>query len=172
MIWLLILLQIAQPDLDLPVGPDNYRPGAPGVIPPESNEDPRDEPAPVFYGEEISAEDATIVYVIDISGSMKSEERMIKAKAEAKRSISALPESFRFNVYSFQCAIRQLWPEMKRADQAAKADALAFVESLKAFGATATGPGIAQALSDKETTTLVVLTDGIPSCGAGTVDDQ
>ena len=47
-----------QPDLDLPVVPEHYDPEnpAPGPVPPSADaddpDDPRDEPVPIFFGEE------------------------------------------------------------------------------------------------------------------------
>lgn len=63
---------------DLPVQPPEFKrpeankgPGVPGPLeePEPEGEDPRDAPAPVFFGEEIDGTD-TIVYVLDRSGSM------------------------------------------------------------------------------------------------------
>lgn len=160
----------SQPDLDLPVHVQNYLPGAPGVIPPdEPPDDPRDEPPPVFFGEEIESESDTIIYVIDTSGSMRrgqSPDRIERAITETVKSIRGLPSSFRFNVISYSCTIPKLWPSLRRADEANKAEAIAYVEGLYAHSGTATGPAVASALSDREVQSVVLLTDGAPNCGA------
>jgi secreted protein with Ig-like and vWFA domain len=170
--WI-VQAQDHQPALDLPERPENYvrlpaPPPAPVPAPPAAP--PPEEPAPIFYGEEIESPNATIVYVLDVSGSMLKHDRIKKAQTEATRSIAGLPESFRFNVVTFSCTTKRLWPSLRRADHAAKAEASAFVRSLVPYGATATGPGTALALSDKQVQAVALLTDGIPSCGGLGVD--
>src|SRR5690606_3319799 len=71
-----------QPDLDLPVLPDTYHPDRLAPLPPtpEEGPDPRDEPVPMFYGEEIASESQSLVYVIDLSGSMDYGTRLETAR--------------------------------------------------------------------------------------------
>lgn len=187
--WLLVMSAIAyllvayspaigqelprQPDLDLPVLPEGYAPGAPGaLIPPdepEDSDDPRDEPPPVFYGEEIEGTGDSLVYVIDFSCSMNVEGREEKAEAEFERSVSGLAPSMRFGVVLYSCQLL-CWP-MEQATPAAKAGAIAFVKGWGPNSGTATGPAVAQGLElDRECTTLVLLTDGEPNCGADGTD--
>lgn len=159
-----------QPDLDLPTSPQNYGPNAQGVpVRPDNGDDPRDEPAPIFFGEEIDSENDTLIYVVDLSGSMGGKtggSRLNKAKRETARSIAGLPPSIKFNIVTYQCFMTRLWPQLMPADGANKATALAWVESWGAGGGTATGPATAFALSDREVQSIALLTDGAPNCGA------
>lgn len=150
------------PGLDLPVSPETFIEPAPWIDPPE---DPKDEPAPIFYGEEIESENSTIVYVIDISGSMKRDDRIGRAKQETIRSIQSLSPSIRFNVISFSCEIRTWSNSLRNADTGNKASARAWIDSLRAGGGTGTAPGVCLALSDRQVMSVVLLTDGAPGCG-------
>ena len=179
-------------DLDLPVPSPQFmaqfnvpalKRGPLGVeLPPQPPHipDPKDGDAPTFYGEEIPSENDTIFYVIDRSGSMswgygsyvgmdgsvKSGPKMDRAKAEIIRSILGLSQNFKFNIVAFDCAT-QLWRNgLSPADDANKQAAIAWVQNLVPFGATATGPAAALALGDKENMSVVLLTDGAPNCGA------
>lgn len=143
-------------------------------------DDPRDEPPPVIYGEEIDSENDTIFYVIDRSGSMDWDEasytdldgsrrrgnRMERAKIELARSILGLSQNFRFNVLAYDCSNFQWRRSLQPANDANKSSALAWVRALQPGGATGTGPAVAQALySDRDNMSVVLLTDGEPNCG-------
>ncbi len=158
-----------QPDLDLPVLPDTYHPDRLAPVPPTPDEgrDPRDEPVPIFYGEEIASESQSLVYVIDLSGSMDYGTRLETAREQFRRSVSALAPSFRFNVIVFDCAILAWSPSTRPATPEHKAQAIGWVEALvPQGGGTATGPAVAKALEEKENLAVVLLTDGDPNCGA------
>jgi len=50
-------------DLDLPVSPENKTIQVPSLPPiPLPADDPQDEPSPTIYGEEIEAENGTLIY--------------------------------------------------------------------------------------------------------------
>lgn len=162
-----------QPDLDLPIVPEHYDPTnpAPGPVPPSPDEgdrlDPRDEPAPIFFGEEIETPSDSLVYVIDFSCSMYNEARDVKAKAEFAKSVSGLPPALRFNVIVYSCQLTAWSPDMRLASDANKQAAIAFVESKNPSNGTATGPAVAMALLlDTSNKAIVLLTDGEPNCGA------
>lgn len=153
------------PTLDLPVSPHYHN--ANGTVPvPDDHDDPKDEPPPVFFGEEIESENDTLVYVLDISGSMGQEDRLLRAKREAEKSIKGLSPNIRFNVVSYSCEIKRLWRELQHATDSAKAEACAYIGTLGASGGTGTGPAVALGLSDKEVQAVALLTDGAPNCGA------
>jgi hypothetical protein len=167
-------------DLDLPIMVP-VQPNPPLPIEDDGDEDdPRDEPPPVIYGEEIDTEGDTIFYVIDISGSMSidsqpytgldgstmSGDRMTRAKVELIRSITGLSRNFSFNIVAFDCGTRIWAPDMKEANDGNKASAIAWVNTLQPTGATGTGPAVALALANKENKSVVLLTDGAPNCGA------
>jgi hypothetical protein len=170
-------------DIDLPLTEPAYT-GDPVKPPPADDptgDDPRDEPPPTIYGEEIDSETSTIIYVIDISGSMDWDEqsyttfegrrgngtRMERAKAELMRSISALSRNFKFNCIAYDCGTYQWQRELKTADDGNKASALGWTRALQPQGATGTGPATALALGEDRTNkSVVLLTDGAPNCGA------
>lgn len=171
--------------LDLPMGAPVY--GKPAVAPaapwvPEQNtddgDDPRDTPPPTFFGEDLEAETDSILYVIDNSGSMSivsnpfedqngqiiaSGNRLDRAKAELKRSIGGLPESFYFNIFFYdECAMA--WQATKQpATDANKSAAFAWIDAVQPDGWTNTGFAVQTALADKENTQIVLLSDGAPN---------
>ncbi|MCW8140010.1 MAG: VWA domain-containing protein [Planctomycetota bacterium] len=178
----------APTDLDLPLEkpvciaptPTPTPPGPPPTPDDGDRDDPRDEPPPVIYGEEITSENDTIVYVLDRSGSMdwddasftdldgnrRTGNRMERAKVELSRSIQGLSRNFRFNVIAFDCATHQWQRRLQEANDTNKAAALAWVRRLSPGGATGTGPAVALALySDRDNKSVVLLTDGEPNCG-------
>lgn len=169
---LVLLLGLAFTDLDLPVSPFGPKPEHKPTLPPiptTEPDDPHDEPPPVFFGEEIDSSNNTLVYVIDTSGSMsrgKPRTRLERAKEETCKSIAALSPAIRFNVVSYDCSIKALWPAMRPANDPAKQAACAWVQQLVDLGGTGTGPAVALALSDREVMAVALLTDGAPTCGA------
>jgi hypothetical protein len=130
-------------------------------------DDPRDEPPPVFFGEEIDTESDSIFYVIDFSCSMGHEDRMEKAKAEFARSVAGLPPSMNFNVLAYNCQLMVWRPSMQPANEANKASAIAYIEARHPASGTGTGPAVALGLrTDPANMSVVLLTDGGPNCGA------
>jgi hypothetical protein len=183
-------------DLDLPVEKPVKReavPPPPAPIAPEPGPPTNgDDTPPTFYGTQIRSENQTIIYVIDISNSMSSNiaqyvdatgfltsgSRLDRAKAELLKSIQMLPPSFRFNVFSYNCAVKQWQPQTVPADTDNKNGACVWVMSMTTddqlpsgeqthLGGTATGPAVALALQDKSNKLVMLLTDGRPNCGAG-----
>ncbi len=143
--------------------------------------DPRDATPPIFYGEEIDAEESSICYVLDISGSMMTDfqplaeawdgwapegARWHRAFLELQKSIQGLAENFRFSVVLFDCRCQAWRLECMQATDEAKKAALAWVKARPPNGgATGTGPCTAFALAIKASA-YVLLTDGAPNCGA------
>lgn len=158
-----------QPDLDLPILPAAYDPRLQPPAPAPTDDgtgDPRDEPLPVFYGEEITTEGGSLIYVLDFSGSMSYGTRLATVKDQFRRSVSQLPPTFRLNVVLYDCSLLQWAPSAREATLENKADAIAWVEGLEPVGGgTATGPAVALALAEKENLSVVLLTDGDPNCG-------
>jgi hypothetical protein len=172
--WLELDLGLpSQPDLDLPIVPEHYDPKspAPGPVPPSAAAgdvaDPRDEPVPVFFGEEIETPSDSLVYVIDFSCSMYNEGRDQKAKAEFARSVGGLPPSLRFNVVVYSCELLVWSPSLRPASDENKQAAIDFVTGRHPMSGTATGPAVGLALrQDTANKAVVLLTDGEPNCGA------
>jgi len=178
--------------MDLPVSPvkignsigENSQPPEPEPDDDDDGKDPRDTPPPVIYGEEIDAENDTIIYIIDRScsmawdiqvlvsedGSLSIGNRMERAKAELTRSIMALSDNFKFNVLSYDCGMSQFSNQMVEATASNKQAARAWINGLQPGGATGTGPATSVALALKDNKTVVLLTDGAPNCGAPTMD--
>jgi len=151
-------------------------PGQPSDQDPAS--DPSDEPPPTFFGEEISTRGESIIYVIDHSGSMsimaepfvdeggavvENGSRLDRAKAELRRSISALPASFSFNVIFFDECTSNCWNEKQRATAENKANAFAWIDAVQPDGWTNTALATTTALGDKQNTSVVLLSDGSPN---------
>jgi hypothetical protein len=174
-------------DLDLPLEAPILVTPTPVPAPPEpvpieddgDEDDPRDEPPPVIYGEEIDSENDTIVYVIDRSGSMDWDEasftdldgnrrfgnRMERAKCELQRSVVGLSRNFTFNIIAFDCSTFMWRNTMQEANDANKAAAVAWIRGLWPGGATGTGPATALGLEQRDNMSVVLLTDGEPNCG-------
>lgn len=167
-----------RPPIDLPFEQPSDEPtekNYPQPIEPEEPEEP-----PTFGGEPIPTENQTIFYVVDTSCSMgwdsrsyvdddgntRSGPRIDRAKAELRKSILALPKSFRFNLLGYGCSIRMFQGSMVRATPPNKGAAIGWVNGLYPSDGTMTGPATARALSDKENKSVVLLTDGSPNCGA------
>jgi hypothetical protein len=160
--------------------PPNQEP--PVTIPTEEDtddgDDPRDTPPPTFFGEEIDAEKDSIIYVIDQSGSMSlsidpfedqngeivtSGNRLDRAKAELKRSIGALPETFYFNVVFYDECVSSCWSAKQQATTANKQAAFSWIDAIQPDGWTNTGLAVQSALTDKDNKAIVLLSDGSPN---------
>tara|TARA_Y100000590_G_scaffold419755_1_gene521775 strand:- start:7420 stop:8178 length:759 start_codon:yes stop_codon:yes gene_type:complete len=160
-------------DIDLPVGEPRSPEEMADVIDPEEDDPPK------LYDEDLPTEELSIIYVIDVSGSMwhscppytgldgtsTTGNRLDRAKVEVIRSISALTENYTFNIISYHCALTQWRPQRAKAVEPNKSDAYGWVMLLRPGGGTGTGPAAALALSDKENYTVALLSDGWPGCG-------
>lgn len=171
------IVGLARPDLRAPTDLP------PGTKPTQPADDPRDEPPPVFFGEEIEGDGSSVIYVIDNSGSMSlsvepfqdengqivsTGNRLDRAKMELRRSISSLPENFFFNVIFYDECTMHCWPGKQQATAANKATAFAWIASVQPDGWTNSGMAVAEALRDKANTSVVLLSDGSPNfldCG-------
>ena len=144
----------------------------------DDGDDPRDTPPPVFFGEEIDTEKDSIIYVIDQSGSMSLKidpfedqngnivdggNRLDRAKAELKRSIGALPETFFFNVFFYDECVASCWAKKQPATTANKQAAFSWIDAIQPDGWTNTGLAVQSALVDKDNQTVVLLSDGSPN---------
>jgi hypothetical protein len=175
----------ADSTLDLPVDKPPTKKTRPPVGPPEDTEDGR----PHFYGQEIRSENATIFYVIDISGSMaydlaeyvtpdgnvRTGSRLDRAKAELMRSVLSLPPNFKFDMLAYDCSSYVWQPDLVPANTPNKADAVRWTNALMPGGGTGTGPATALVLRTKNLKLAVLLTDGAPNCylggATGSLDD-
>jgi Ca-activated chloride channel family protein len=98
----------------------------------------------------VPKEQATIVLVMDVSGSMNATDvrptRLVSSQRAATTFVEQLPEKFRVGIVSFASTAQTL--TRPTSDRAAAYDAIA---SLHAEGATAMGDGIERALDVKRT---------------------
>jgi hypothetical protein len=157
--------------LDTPVGPPEKPVVVLPIDPPPPQEDPKDEPV-YFFGEELRSETSSVIFVIDISGSMQQSAytiengysnppKIVPAKRELRSAIRALPKHWTFDIVAYDDNTFLWRSEMTLASDEAKASAEAWVEALQPFGATGTGPAVSLALAlDRENQYLVLLTDG------------
>jgi hypothetical protein len=170
-------------DIDLPLDkPILKQPPKPiDPPPPPPPPPPVEPPPPTIYGKDLKSENGTIIYVLDISGSMGWDmgqyttpdgktamgNKLDRAKAELVKSVMSLPKNFKFNMVAFDCGVFQWQGSMVVADDGNKNTAIGWIMALQPQGATGTGPATTAGLSDKTNKLVVLLTDGAPNCGAG-----
>ena len=175
--------------LDLPIDKpvrgralqDPNQPEQPPEAPePEPEPDPVAEEPPTFFGEEIEAPTDAIIYVVDRSNSMHQKvgpfvgldgnvigggNRFDRARVALKRSIADLSDNFTFNIVFYDHCIYIWKPARVEANDENKAQAFAFLDSVRpnVYGWTNIGLATYAALEDKENKTVVLLTDGSPN---------
>jgi hypothetical protein len=182
-------LPVTQPPLAAPQKPPQPPAPPPAPTPPPATPqnptptappDPTT-PPPTIYGKDLTSENGTCYYVIDISGSMgwdmgqytapdgstQTGDRLQRAQAEMVKSVTSLPASFKFNMMAFDCETYTWQDSLQPADDAHKQAATGWINALQPEDATGTGPGMALALQLKQSMLYVLLTDGAPNCGAG-----
>lgn len=120
-------------------------------------------PAAQVERSQITAKD--VIFVVDTSGSMAGDK--IKQARDALRFVvNNLNDADRFNIISFNSVITRLADRLQPASQRAKG--LAFVDGLTATGSTNIQDALLDALKDvdrERPTTLIFLTDGLPTVG-------
>lgn len=161
----------AAQSFDLPVGGGN--------IPAEDPADPPVEDAPpTFYDEEIPDTSDSVIYVVDRSSSMllpvspfigedgevvTDGSRLDLVKAEIRRSIASLPDTFTFNIIIY-CECIEAWRAARvPATPANKTAALGWVAAIEPWGWTNTGGAASTALDDRGNEVVLLLSDGAPN---------
>jgi len=93
----------------------------------------------------VPREEATIVIIIDVSGSMTSDDvkpsRIGAAQESARRFVAALPPKFRVGLIAFSSTVRVLAPPTQDREQVRLG-----IDSLKANGGTAMGDALITAV--------------------------
>ncbi len=142
----------------------------------------------------------SIVYVVDVSGSMKAsmtnpryngpvpdpapageESRMEASKKELVKALKELPKGTMFNIVYYSFVAQLYSPKMVEANDAKIKDAIKFVEGLAAEGATniyeamevafsLAGRGTIDRYYDLKVETVFLLTDGEPQLPNGVED--
>jgi Ca-activated chloride channel homolog len=129
-------------------------------------------PSVEVENDEVVARD--VVLVVDISGSMKGD-KMEQARAAARYVVEALNPDDRFAVVAFSSASEAWAGELQPAGEKNRADALAWIDDLRANGSTDINRALLEALAllapDANETAVgrpgyvLFLTDGQPTLG-------
>lgn len=190
---LVLVLFLSGGGFDLPVAPppppkietaDDQRKrneDPPLPPPPPEPEDPPDVPPPVIFGEALEGV-TSLVYVVDMSGSMSAEmlspfvdltgrsvtgTRLKFAQTEVIKSLRGLDPSYSYDVEFFECQqifahsqargmLLPATPGQVRRDER-------WVQERAAWGGTGTGSAVVRALL-LEPDAVVLITDGHPGC--------
>jgi hypothetical protein len=111
-----------------------------------------------FFG--IRAQGQLFLYVVDCSGSMDDEDRLDRAKAELRRSVSALQSPQRFKVIFYNDRPVPMPGDLpKPADSPSKAQLSRWLNLVQAEGPTDPKASVAQALAFKPDA-VFLLSDG------------
>jgi Ca-activated chloride channel family protein len=117
--------------------------------------------------QEYTAKD--IVFVLDTSGSMAEEGKMVKARAALLYGIRILRPQDRFNVISFSGEEHLMERGLINADDQGRKRGESFVQALQPAGGTNINQALSMALRQFESSNrpkiLVFLTDGLPTVG-------
>jgi Ca-activated chloride channel family protein len=117
--------------------------------------------------QEYSAKD--VVFVVDTSGSMAEEGKIVKARAALLYGIGILRSQDRFNVISFAGEEHLMESGLIAADDQGRKRGEAFVKSLRPVGGTSINQSLLVSLRQFEEGNrpkiLVFLTDGLPTVG-------
>jgi hypothetical protein len=134
-----------------------------------------------------------VMFVIDVSGSMREQDIPVEDEAggggtttrggpthmEARLEVvkkaliacvRALKPDVRFNIIAFSDENRSWRPArqgLQPADEAAKQDAVKWIEALEANGATETDKALKECFENIDVNTIVLLSDGQPTRGRG-----
>lgn len=132
--------------------------------------------APEFFAEPIISK--RIMFVIDVSGSMREVDpkidgkgggkRVERVKKELQEYVKSLKPDVKFNILAFDDKIRA-WKKAEQGIQPAtpenKADAIQWVSTLKENGWTHTDEALKEAFRNLQINTIVLLSDGAPMRG-------
>lgn len=143
-------------------------------------DDPRDHPPPHIYGEELYDVQDSIVYVLDVSGSMNQTvepwvgsdgvpingTRADRAKDEFAKSVYGLAPNLKFSLIVYSCVVYEVPQGLVEASPENKAKAISWLRNaVRVEGGTATGAGVMTGLRYKDNSYVVLMTDGEPGCG-------
>jgi Ca-activated chloride channel family protein len=110
-----------------------------------------------------------IVFVIDTSGSMAEEGKMVKARAAMLFGVKTLRPDDRFNVISFAGEEHLMASALIQADERGRARGVEFIQKLQPTGGTningAVQAGLKQFDASDRPKMLIFMTDGLPTVG-------
>lgn len=110
-----------------------------------------------------------ILLVLDVSGSMEGE-KMEQARAAARYVVEHLNDEDRFTLFSFSTGVSRWSSNLVPVDQSSQADALDWIDDLRASGSTDINRALMESFSvidsnAERPTYLLFLTDGLPTVG-------
>lgn len=109
-----------------------------------------------------------IVFLIDVSGSMRTQDKIGQVKAGLKMLITSMPKDYQIDVIQFPgkngARYYSLWSYTQALGENQKRSVYKFLNKLKPNGATPTRSALNYALSRyNELTDIVLLSDGAPT---------
>lgn len=118
-----------------------------------------------------------IIFIIDTSLSMLTEDRMGQVKAGLKMLITSMPAGYNVDIVQFpngrRSAYRPLFKALKPLNRETKLDIFDFIYALKPLGATPTRDVLNFVFKDYvEVSDIVLLTDGEPSLHESPLKDD
>lgn len=127
---------------------------------------------PTYHGLEMRSR--RVVFCLDVSSSMEWNNRIGEARDELLRLLDTLDESVKFNIITFSGRVR-VWDRrgMRFGSQENVESAKRFVRKARiASDGTNTVDALMAALSDKEVESIFFLSDGHPTAGPTTDNDE
>jgi HEAT repeat protein len=127
-----------------------------------------------FFG--IRIESKSVIFVLDISGSMleqlrshyvgkKGEPRIDRAKSELIKAIESLEEGALFNVVAFNGGVLPWKESLSAATGSTRAECGEWINKLGALGGTNLFDSLELAFQDADVDTIMILSDGEPTAG-------
>jgi Ca-activated chloride channel family protein len=120
-----------------------------------------------FKREEIAAKD--IIFVLDTSGSMMTDDKIGKALSALRFGVSGLNEDDRFTIVTFASSVRSFSETLLPATDGNKRKARSFLQDVSAGGGTNIHDALLSAIDlfgeRNRPKILVFLTDGMPTVG-------
>lgn len=106
-----------------------------------------------------------IVYVLDVSGSMRDGNKIGKAKEVLKEALQSLKEGDTFNIVCFSREIRRLYPDMLPADPDIVQSAIEYVDRMRLGDGTNISGAMEVALKYDGISQIFLMSDGEPNFG-------
>jgi len=130
-------------------------------------------PKAEIQSSEIGAKD--VVFVLDSSGSMQDEDKIVQAVRALKFGVGGLNPDDRFNIIHFSTEPRLLAEALLPADKKNKRKATKFIENIEAKGGTNINDSLLKAIElfseNQRPRMLVFMTDGRPTVGVTDVGE-
>ena len=106
-----------------------------------------------------------IVYVLDISGSMRDGNKIGKAKEVLINALLGLQEGDTFEIVSFDRQVHRLRPEMLPAEPDILQECVAYVERMRTGDGTNISDAMYTALKYEDVSQIYLMSDGEPNAG-------